>query len=87
MKAILVIDMPKDCRECPCFYDWLYCQAKDGLDVLGDEIPSGCPLKSMPKCMYCEHYSIFGLCMYKDRLIPKEHEDNCDILEDLLGEK
>lgn len=45
MKSILVIDTPKDCRECPCFYDWLHCQAKDGLNVVGDERPNGCPLK------------------------------------------
>ena len=48
-KAILVIDMPKDCRECPCFYDWLHCQAKDGLNVVGDERPEGCPLKPTPQ--------------------------------------
>lgn len=49
MKAILVVDMPKDCRECPCFYDWLCCQAKDGLNVVGDKRPRGCPLKPMPQ--------------------------------------
>lgn len=49
MKAILVIDMPNNCEECPCFYDWLHCQAKDGLCVLGDERPEGCPLKPMPQ--------------------------------------
>lgn len=49
MKAVLVIDMPVNCRECPCFYDYLHCQAKMGLNVLGDERPKGCPLKPMPK--------------------------------------
>lgn len=49
MKAILVIDMPKECSECPCFYDYLCCQAKGGLNVLGDERPKECPLKPMPE--------------------------------------
>lgn len=49
MKAILVIDMPKECCECPCFYDYLHCQAKDGVNVLGYERPNECPLKPMPQ--------------------------------------
>lgn len=48
MKAILIIDMPVTCRECPCFYDYLHCNAKIGLNVLGDERPKGCPLKPLP---------------------------------------
>lgn len=60
MKAILVIDMPKECCECPCFYDYLHCQAKDGVNVLGDERPNECPLKPMPKykkpIMYSDKY-------------------------------
>lgn len=49
MKAILVIDMPKECCECPCFYDYLHCQAKDDANVLGDERPYNCPLKPLPQ--------------------------------------
>lgn len=48
MKAILIIDMPVNCRECPCFYDYLHCQAKAGLNVLADKRPKGCPLKPIP---------------------------------------
>ena len=56
MKSILVIDMPKDCRECPCFYHWLRCQAKDGINVCGNGIPRGCPLKSMPERIPTNEY-------------------------------
>ena len=50
MKAILVIDMPIDCYDCPCYYE-----DKDRCEVLikkagaDDEKPSWCPLKAMPE--------------------------------------
>lgn len=50
MKAILVIDMPEDCRECPV-QSCVFCQAKDGGKSICDiKIkPDWCPLKPMPK--------------------------------------
>lgn len=57
MKIVLVIDKPNECCECPCFYDWLCCQAKDGLNVLSDEIPKECPLKPLPQKKNTDMYS------------------------------
>ena len=45
MKAILAIDMPNKCDECPLFYDYLRCQAKEGVNIYGEERPNNCPLK------------------------------------------
>lgn len=49
MKAILVIDMPTDCNECPCYYEEAYrCQVHMETDEdLYDGKPSWCPLKPM----------------------------------------
>lgn len=54
MKAILVIDMPSNCLDCPCEYDYLTCKAIDHrLDYVDadNERPSWCPLKPLPKPM------------------------------------
>lgn len=51
MKAILVIDMPNNCYECPCFMDegWR-CQNKLEIDEdVNDGRPDWCPLKPVPK--------------------------------------
>lgn len=51
MKAILVIDMPSNCLDCPCEYDYLVCKAiNHKLDyVCADNArPSWCPLKPLP---------------------------------------
>lgn len=49
MKAIIVIDMPKNCDECPCYY-------KEGYRC---QVPSvECPLKPMPEKLYVESYRI-----------------------------
>ena len=51
MKAILVIDMPSNCLDCPCEYDYLTCKAIDHrLDYVDadNERPSWCPLRSIP---------------------------------------
>lgn len=62
MKAILVIDKPSDCSECPCCiircdknggYTSAKCQASydDGgwVDEITFAIPSWCPLRSLPQ--------------------------------------
>ena len=49
MKAILVIDMPNRCEECPCFSITTYCGVRN--EVPTDFIyskPTWCPLKPMP---------------------------------------
>ena len=52
MKAILIIDIPNDCYDCPCYYeDRGKCEA---FGILGkkveadDGIPSWCPLRRIP---------------------------------------
>ena len=54
MKAVVVIDMPKDCHECPCFrvendfptYYGEYCSVtRKGLS---GERPLWCPLRLLP---------------------------------------
>ena len=51
MKAILVIDMPETCDDCP-LTEWAggYCRLA-GMFVAEDERPSWCPLKPMPQKM------------------------------------
>lgn len=51
MKAILVIDMPKNCNDCALNYDNQNCL---GIEVftkvsIEDDRPSWCPLKPMPE--------------------------------------
>lgn len=50
MKAILVVDMPKDCGNCPCAgEEFGICQADDKNRACEwYKIPSWCPLKPMP---------------------------------------
>ena len=50
MKAILVIDMPDECGECPCYNDeYTICQI-DGRKVGAfSPVQDWCPLKPMPK--------------------------------------
>lgn len=48
-KYLLVIDEPNNCADCPCFYDYLCCQAKSGIRVLDEERPKDCPLKPIPE--------------------------------------
>ena len=51
MKAILVIDMPKSCDECPLNYDYMDCMGKDTHIELKFEQarPIDCPLRPMPQ--------------------------------------
>ena len=47
-KAILVMDMPEKCMDCPCEYEGR-CEVKFGIYVSLNEKPSWCPLKPMPE--------------------------------------
>lgn len=83
MKAILIIDMPVNCIECPCFYDYLYCQAKDGVDVLGEERPRECPLKPMPKKLTEEEYFKKDFYGMEDHCEAVIGYNNC--IDEILG--
>lgn len=50
-KAVLVIDMPEHCYECPCFMNegWR-CQCRlDINEEVHDERPTWCPLRPLPE--------------------------------------
>lgn len=47
-KAVLVMDMPGKCMDCPCEYEGR-CEVKFGIYVSLNEKPSLCPLKPMPE--------------------------------------
>ena len=51
MKAILVIDIPKDCYDCPCYYEDLgKCEAiNKTVKADYDVRPSWCPLRPLPE--------------------------------------
>lgn len=60
MKAILVIDMPKDCWDCHLVDEWGNCEAikitseKYGMSIKqysNGERPSWCPLRPLPQKM------------------------------------
>lgn len=54
MKAILVLEMPSSCTNCPCAgnnYDYNECEPKGkrlALEDIYEKRPSWCPLKPMP---------------------------------------
>ena len=50
-KAILVMDMPERCIDCPCECDG-YCQTEGAVKGIVESVkkkPSWCPLKPMPE--------------------------------------
>ena len=50
MKSILVIDTPKDCYDCPCYYeDRDMCEAFDKKAKADSGRPSWCPLRPLPE--------------------------------------
>lgn len=49
MKAILVIDMPESCFDCPCESEYLCGAARKELFYEADRKPEWCPLKEMPQ--------------------------------------
>ena len=93
-KAVLVIDMPVACLDCP-FEDFLLnssnqivedkplCKLEPGLGVLEDEYskPSWCPLKPMPK-----QFTLDEILMAKDVKTAIEMRAYNDCLDEILGE-
>ena len=52
MKAVLVIDMPKTCKECKCQLCWVCVPADEDIDEYIDPSkakPDWCPLRPLPK--------------------------------------
>ena len=52
MKAILVINMPRKCCECPCFYNYTCLLTKKELGIMSSQIGRYidiCPLKPVPQ--------------------------------------
>ena len=80
MKAILVIDIPNYCLDCPCYNkSKLYCQVMN--EMFTDEIsnkPSWCPLKPLPQPMETETLDIglqnweHGWNAYRKELLGEE---------------
>lgn len=49
MKTVLVIDMPIDCYDCPCYFeDWDMCEVCHEEAKADSGKPSWCPLKPLP---------------------------------------
>ena len=72
-KAILVIDMPKQCMDCPICASWqasafsnreYWCTASENIDVDPYDKPKWCPLKELPK--KAETFDCEELCDVED---------------------
>lgn len=53
-KAVLVIDMPKSCKNCPLLFAGTYCKGKKAPNIavnsyLDKAKPEWCPLKELPQ--------------------------------------
>lgn len=86
MKAILVIDMPKDCGNCPCVgEEFGICQADEkNRDCDWYKTPSWCPLKPMPEKKWVAEW--FDRIMENN----KEHLMSLgwnDCIDEILGEE
>ena len=57
MKAILVINMPRDCLACPFLDDICFPKRKFEKGFPFDERPKECPLKPLPQKMSWGHTS------------------------------
>ena len=82
-KAVLVMDMPKDCYGCQLgvIADWtneLFCAGKDKAvnNCIPNKKPDGCPLKLMPEKMAVE-----------DRWFNKDYAEGWNAcIDKILGE-
>lgn len=76
MKAVLVIDMPESCINCPCMYETEFdgneqhygCYAKEYKEVSddGDIRPSWCPLKPLPQKKETDGHEPFEIFMHRE---------------------
>lgn len=90
MKAILVVDLPKNCGDCPCIHDEMWkCQAdkqfREG--TYFDGRPSWCPLKPMPEKKNTDKLQGFGnsQILWMDKVIYQNEGWNA-CLEEIMGE-
>lgn len=62
MKAVLVLEMPKNCEDCPLNYDYIECMgAETAIKLNYAEIPEKCPLRPLPeKRVYKDNYNRFS---------------------------
>ena len=57
MKAILIIDIPNSCYDCPCYYeDKDKCEVRNQRAIADIGIPSWCPLRQIPDRKEDLHY-------------------------------
>ena len=84
LKAILVIDKPKECSECPCFYDYIRCQAEEDAKVYGEKRPYNCPLKPMPKRMLTLAKINNGEILNNNEIQYMKGRNDC--VDEILGE-
>ena len=57
MKAILIIDIPNSCYDCPCYYeDKDKCEVRNQRAIADIGIPSWCPLRPLPNRKEDLHY-------------------------------
>ena len=72
MKSILVIETPKDCYECPCYYEERNKCEATFKNVEDDDIekPSWCPLRPLPKWKIdgCSAFNEDGGIVYDDEV-------------------
>ena len=91
MKAILIIDMPKNCMECRIKYldtgDDVYCCAWDGSEILKRGKDEWCPLKPMPsrEDIHEEIYQAYGLGKEEPYIRMRDAFDK--VLDEMLGEE
>ena len=88
MKAILVIDMPDCCNNCPC-YDGM--EDRSCCNVLDEDMCfaslgrlGNCPLKPMPKKKLVLEHRIGNQIVNRYELTEAKGYNNC--LDEILGE-
>lgn len=77
-KAVLVIDMPKNCLHCK-LQDWANCRIVKGCHT-GDTRPDWCPLRPMPEKM-----QVCGVYPQKDGIVPSYKIGYNACIDEILG--
>ena len=91
MKAILVIDMPSSCTNCPCAgnnYDYNECEPKGkrlALEDIYEKRPSWCPLKPMPSKKEPKRFEPFEMNMVEYNKGYRKCYNAC--IDEILGDK
>lgn len=96
MKAILVLDKPKNCEDCPLFRTGKdfnatinYCipyQDKELFMVKEKGVSEKCPLKPIPyKKIHIAKYNIWKECSKEDKEIMLENKGYNKCIDEILG--